>query len=333
VKIAAIASAIVGIAMLLVVANIDMHASQVDWHFYLLSPTALAAILLAVLLYNLPGATASNRAVWFLMLVILEIGNFNGQGMKNKDQGWPFWSTIDRDRDIADFLKAHPGLYRVDIKTDDLQYNFAEWYGIEGYVGYTASLTTPFNKITAESSTRRLMGIKYYVAKAPMSPDQKEVMTSSAGIKVFEVAGGMPRSWAVHKVSIVPATADLAAHLNPLDLANETIVPNRPPPLETCSDDRVTVAAHKPEYVAIDVDMNCRGMVILADTNSPGWVATIDGNRVPIYAAYMFLRGVVADRGHHRIEFRYRPWSVYAGAILTFGSFAVALVLARRKAR
>jgi len=51
----------------------------------------------------------------------------------------------------------------------------------------------------------------------------------------------------------------------------------------------------------------------------------VDGKRVPIYQAYTFLRGVVVDAGQHHIEFNYRPWSVFGGALLTFASFAAAL--------
>jgi len=69
--------------------------------------------------------------------------------------------------------------------------------------------------------------------------------------------------------------------------------------------------------VGIDADLKCRGMVIDADTFFPGWVATVDGRPAPVYEAYGFLRGVVAEAGPHRIELRYRPKSVYWGAALT----------------
>lgn len=63
--------------------------------------------------------------------------------------------------------------------------------------------------------------------------------------------------------------------------------------------------------------MNCRGMVVLGDGYSKDWVATIDRKRAPLYAAYAIIRGVVVDRGHHEIDIRYRPKSVYVGATLT----------------
>ena len=63
-------------------------------------------------------------------------------------------------------------------------------------------------------------------------------------------------------------------------------------------------------------------MVILSDTFYPGWEATIDGKPVPIHEMYSVIRGVVAPKGRHWIEMRYRPRSVYLGFLLTLAGLA-----------
>jgi uncharacterized membrane protein YfhO len=75
--------------------------------------------------------------------------------------------------------------------------------------------------------------------------------------------------------------------------------------------------------------MQCRGLVVLRDTYFPGWEATVDGRRADIHAAYTALRGVVADRGWHMIEMRYRPRMVYWGAMLTALGLAGAVLAGR----
>ena len=84
--------------------------------------------------------------------------------------------------------------------------------------------------------------------------------------------------------------------------------------------------------VLLDANLKCRGMVIVADTFFPGWVATVDGQNRPIYEAYGFLRGVVVEAGPHRIEMRYRPKPVYWGAALTLLGLLGASALAAVKA-
>jgi uncharacterized membrane protein YfhO len=67
-------------------------------------------------------------------------------------------------------------------------------------------------------------------------------------------------------------------------------------------------------------------MVIVSETFFPGWQATVDGRSTPIYEAYGAVRGVVVGEGTHRIEMRYRPATVYAGAALTLsGVLALAV--------
>jgi uncharacterized membrane protein YfhO len=66
--------------------------------------------------------------------------------------------------------------------------------------------------------------------------------------------------------------------------------------------------------------------VILTDTWFPGWTATVDGRRAKIECAYGFVRGVVVEPGKHTIEMRYRPMSVYLGAMLSL--LAAGIVIA-----
>ena len=76
--------------------------------------------------------------------------------------------------------------------------------------------------------------------------------------------------------------------------------------------------------------MACKGMVILSQTFFPGWKASVDGRETSLYEAYGALQGVVVDAGAHRIDFRYRPASVYLGGLLTGSGLLAVLVLAVR---
>jgi hypothetical protein len=63
-----------------------------------------------------------------------------------------------------------------------------------------------------------------------------------------------------------------------------------------------------------------RGYLVLADAWSPGWVAEVDGERVPLLPANLAFRAVALAEGEHDIELRYVPWSVTLGLpLLGFG--------------
>ena len=129
----------------------------------------------------------------------------------------------------------------------------------------------------------------------------------------------MPRVWSVHETFPIHDLKELGPHLNhpSLDFNRTVLLMGELPQLENCSGDQVRLLRHDVQHSTLDVDMNCRGMVVLADGYSKDWVATIDGRRARLYAAYATIRGVVVERGHHQIEMRYRPMSVYIGGSLT----------------
>ncbi len=83
---------------------------------------------------------------------------------------------------------------------------------------------------------------------------------------------------------------------------NVFITAETPPRLSTCTGDEVWMPRHQANYVRIEAQMQCRGMVILTDTWFPGWARTVDGKRAKIERAYgnRSGRGCRARQSHHR---------------------------------
>jgi hypothetical protein len=293
--------------------------------------TGIVALLLIALLYAIRAGTIQPRsAQWLLVvLVMLEIGSLTQADLQNRDLGFRYWNLLSRDADLAAFLKSRPGPVRVDFKEDDVPYNFGDWYGVESYMGFVSSAPEAFIHVQGSPRTQDLFGVRYYVSRQPPRPGLAEVFTSAAGIKVFEIPTAMPRAWAVHETFPIHNLDELQPHLThpSVDFHRLVLLMGAIPRLENCSGDQVRVTRHDIQHVMLNVNMQCRGMVILADGYSKDWVATIDGKPAPLYAAYAVIRGVVAERGAHQIDMRYRPLSVYLGGALTASSLlAVSLI-------
>jgi uncharacterized membrane protein YfhO len=67
--------------------------------------------------------------------------------------------------------------------------------------------------------------------------------------------------------------------------------------------------------------MACAGVVVMSATAASGWEAYVDGKSADVFSAYGSLLSVGVPSGRHRVEFRYRPWSVTAGVALTLVGF------------
>jgi uncharacterized membrane protein YfhO len=81
--------------------------------------------------------------------------------------------------------------------------------------------------------------------------------------------------------------------------------------------------------VILNVDAPGDGWLVLADTDYPGWVATVDGEEVPIYRANLAFRAVQVNAGQHEVRFDYQPGWLLPGALVSLLALVVALLLYR----
>jgi len=103
---------------------------------------------------------------------------------------------------------------------------------------------------------------------------------------------------------------------------------------------RAATPARITEYTArrvvIEVPGGEPGILVLTDTWYPGWVARLDGVRVPILRANYLFRAIEVPAGPRRVTFSYEPLSFRLGAavsLLTLGlCCALGLLLRPRDA-
>jgi hypothetical protein len=102
----------------------------------------------------------------------------------------------------------------------------------------------------------------------------------------------------------------------------ETALVERPPPSGFTGSTgagpaSVTFATDDAERVVVMAESAEPGFLLLADQCYPGWYATVNGASTPILCANLTFRLVEIPAGRSIVEFRYRPRSVYVGAIVS----------------
>ncbi|MGH9720754.1 MAG: hypothetical protein ACRD8O_11125 [Bryobacteraceae bacterium] len=284
------------------------------WSAGRLSPAAAPALLVVAMLIELSSVAA------FLF--------------QHRDQAEPRLKNLAGHSDIALFLQQQNEPVRAEIDDKQIPYNFGDWYGIDHFGGYLASLSLNVNRVQGIGTARRMYAVNYTVAPERRSPDQIEVFTSKTGMKVFRNPAALPRAWIVHRATSIARADDAESALGApsFDPRREVFLQGGVPELATCDGaEDARLIERTSNRVVIEANLKCRGMVIAAETFAPGWTATIDGRPAQVVEAYTFLRGVVAEAGKHRIELRYRPESVYWGGALTAMAFAGAAALSIRR--
>ena len=293
-----------------------------------LSSVALGVVLMAWRSGRLPAIALQ---VAILAIVLYDIGNVTGQHFPHREQNWRYVDQLSSHDDLAGFLRSRPGLFRIDKNSDDISYNFGDWYGVDEYEGY-AGITENIFGVAFAPHVHEMVGVAYDLAKARRNTDADEVFHGRAGVNIYRVPDPFPRAWTVHTARKVAAQQDRGAHFDvPREqLESSTFVTAEPPQLTTCgARDSLAVQELNATEFRIEANMACRGMVILANTFFPGWRAEVDGQTARVWEAYTFLTGVVVDAGAHHVRMFYRPDSFYWGCALA-GAAALGLLFLSR---
>lgn len=305
---------------------------------------AAAALLVAALAAGLRAGALPARAfaVGILLLSFWELGHGVGPKMANQ-KSKERESMLVRLRahgDIADYLRGLPGAktggVRVAVNDSDVSYNFGDWEGIETHQGFVAGVTTNVLELGIHQPRMQdLLAVTHAVSKSETRPGQELVFSGSNGVNVFRNPEALPRVRIVHRVDSAGneeqrrrLTEDSGYDLR----RRATMTASAPPlsPLSTCDEagEEAVITRHAAGAVDIRVKLNCRGLVILADTNYPGWHADLDRQSREIHDVDGGLRGVVVEAGEHSISFRFRPSSVYLGAGLSLLGIVAAFAIA-----
>ncbi len=302
-----------------------------------LAMLGLIALLFAAVLFAGQKASLSNRfvTVAVMALAFMELGNVSTALFRihAPDQHETFLPNLSQFRDIADFLRHQPGPSRVNAHEGTGAFNFGDWEGIDTLTGFGAGVTSNLHSLDWPSvRTQNLLAVTYTLSKQPPRSDQQLVFQGTSGVNVLRNVDALPRVRLVHHIETVFSMKELRTRLDDasFDARNNALMIGPGPALQSCAgEEQAHISKRTTNSVVIDAALPCRGMLILADTWYPGWIATVDGRPAPIYQPYLALRGVVLEGGAHHLEFHYQPASALIGAVMSvigiLGACALAL--------
>lgn len=299
---------------------------------------AVICLLLAWLIYAWSAGLLTRKvtAISAFGLLLLELGlsaGFNYVHVEAKE-------SLARPRlygetaEVAAFLARQPGPFRVSYNYDELVFNFSDWHAVEAMAGYVPSAPASIYELGWWAPRiRNLYGVRYWIGRKP-DPQFPNQVFSSDSWNVYENPEAFPRAWAVHDLALATSSQHASRLVREpgVDLRTQAVIEGPPPRVEKCAaPDRVRVSYRNLQSLAIDAEMGCAGLVVLADNAFPGWRAAVDGASAPILTVDFALRGVALPAGKHRIEMEYRPASALWGLILTVAGLLVAGALALRR--
>jgi hypothetical protein len=164
-------------------------------------------------------------------------------------------------------------------------------------------------------------------------------------LRVYENTQVMPRAYVAYQARLASSQAEEAALLarrdfNPhreivLGPLGKATALAQPPAVENRgrAHGPAQVLLEQRHHVVIEAEAVAPGLLVLADTFFPGWVAKVDGNEQPIWPVNLAQRGVALPPGHHHIEFSYHDRALLYGGGLSLLGLLGLLGLLRGKGR
>jgi hypothetical protein len=209
---------------------------------------------------------------------------------------------------------------------------------LEQMSGYTPAAPEGINRLWKEGMTFdmvRSFNIKYALVTYDWSmfdthPEAKALEYDRAdNFRLLLLEGYFPRAYLVPHARAAATEAEAVARLQNLDLKRQVVlITTDPLPPESKGGTFIPaqVKSYEPERVALEVQTDHPGWLVLADSYFPGWEARVNGRPVKIYRANYLARAVRVERGRSEIVFVYRPKSYLWGRAITLLTLGLGLV-------
>ncbi len=109
----------------------------------------------------------------------------------------------------------------------------------------------------------------------------------------------------VHQPDFAAATTAILAEAPPCDLA------------DTAVSGTAAIETMQNGYWRIRTNSDTSALLILSETDYPGWQVTVDGQPAQNLTAYTAVRAVCVPAGEHLVEWTFRPTIYAVGGLIT----------------
>ena len=180
-----------------------------------------------------------------------------------------------------------------------------------------------------------LANMKYFFMPWPYDPGPRFRKVGVWGpMTVYENTAALPRAYLVGRALQAATEKDAYAALLSEDFNPRTTVVLLSNELPRTAEGGGTVAwvSRQSDRLELEVEAKADSILVLSDTDYPGWEAELDGAATPILRANLAFRAVAVPAGTHRVTMRFRPASARNGLLLSgLSTIGVLAFCGRRK--
>jgi len=187
----------------------------------------------------------------------------------------------------------------------------------------------------------QLSSVKYILTMTPYE-DKDFVKIYDREVKIYEVKDIIPRASVFYGCEVMDGRGeDILKRLKDRSfnifekviVSSEDVSGNDKDCIEKVSKNgheeyhKADITDYKPQKIIINAQLEKSGILVINDSNYPGWNVYVDGKKSHILKVNYLFKGVLLDGGKHKVEFAYEPLSFYGGAVISFLTLISIMIL------
>lgn len=153
--------------------------------------------------------------------------------------------------------------------------------------------------------------------------------------QLVENTAVLPRAYLVSKALTAesPSEVNQTLQAETFDYRGSVVLETATPPRLSEGGGTVTWTRRDTDHIELSVDAKGDSVLVISDTEYPGWECEVDGIETPILRANLTFRAVAVAAGKHKVAMHFRPASARYGLILSALSAVVILCYCGRRKR
>lgn len=186
----------------------------------------------------------------------------------------------------------------------------------------------------ATQNALSLAAVKYLISPYKIISSKLEVVYRASSPEkynlspfyVYQNRQALPRAYIAFQRETVSTVEEWYRKLKDIDLSNEkkVLVENdQSISFNNRGEGSVKIISEDSTQITLQTLSDTDGILVLTDTNYPGWQATIDGKLAKIETVNLIQRGVKIEKGTHTIVFSFHSSSFDFGKKITILSFFI----------
>ncbi len=235
--------------------------------------------------------------------------------------------------DVVEYLKAQPGLFRIDSASIAWAPSASANYGLENIGGTRHALEVAAYQTYLDalgwrgSPVYNFLNVQFVIADKGQPPADATfvpVFDQDPALDVYLNTNAMPRVTLVYSAMHVATGEEAfeAIHATDFDPRKQVVVEDMHAPRgmvePPSAPSNLYYTHYEPEASTVIAQTPAPAYLVFSEVWYPGWRAWVDGVQVPIYRANFIFRAVYLESaGEHTVDMRFEPSSWRIGISIT----------------